>query len=351
MKVREAAPEDNDALQDVQASCPMGTTVVVSTVNTPDFFARARAYESPRVFVACEEDQIMGSAACAIRDGVVNGDVHRVGLEFQYFTHPNYRRRGLASLLHRTIEEYFTREGVSLSYVMVRVGNLPAMRLFEREGFKEHRTMVMPALAVYREMDARSRGEVRPAASSDLPEVAELLNQTWDGYDLYEPTSAEGVARFVERTPQYSLDNLLVLEDEGRMLACLGFWDRSRITQSTVLTLSRRVRMMGLGLKLLGYLRAVPPFVKPGKRLKQLVLTPIGFKAPAFLQVLVRYLNNQALRMGIEQICCICEQDHPLLTSMRGFMRVDTAQHLYIKPLEEGLVLGDNPVFADGTDL
>ena len=54
MNVREAVAEDNDELQELQAKCPQGTTLVVSTVNTPDFFARAKAYESYKVFVACE---------------------------------------------------------------------------------------------------------------------------------------------------------------------------------------------------------------------------------------------------------------------------------------------------------
>ena len=54
MHVREATPDDNAELQELQAQCPMGTTLIVSTVNTPDFFARAKAYESCEVFVACE---------------------------------------------------------------------------------------------------------------------------------------------------------------------------------------------------------------------------------------------------------------------------------------------------------
>jgi hypothetical protein len=54
MNIREAVPEDNGELQELQAKCPQGTTLVASTVNTPDFFARAKAYESHKVFVACE---------------------------------------------------------------------------------------------------------------------------------------------------------------------------------------------------------------------------------------------------------------------------------------------------------
>ena len=83
MNIREAVPEDNGELQELQAKCPQGTTLVASTVNTPDFFARAKAYESHKVFVACEGNRVIGSAACALRNATVAGKISRVGYVFQ----------------------------------------------------------------------------------------------------------------------------------------------------------------------------------------------------------------------------------------------------------------------------
>jgi hypothetical protein len=62
--IRDAMLDDNEELQELQGQCPMGTTLIVSTVNTPDFFARVKAYESWKVLVACENSRIIGSAAC-----------------------------------------------------------------------------------------------------------------------------------------------------------------------------------------------------------------------------------------------------------------------------------------------
>ena len=46
MYIREAMPDDNEELQRLQALCPQGTSLIVSTVNSPDFFAGVKAYES-----------------------------------------------------------------------------------------------------------------------------------------------------------------------------------------------------------------------------------------------------------------------------------------------------------------
>ncbi|MFH1486295.1 MAG: GNAT family N-acetyltransferase, partial [Chloroflexota bacterium] len=163
MYVREAVPDDNDELQKLQAQCPMGTNLIVSTVNTPDFFVRAKAYESSRVFVACEDSQIIGSAACTIRDAVVNGEMSCVGYEFQVFVSPDHRRKGIARLLHQHTEDYLNEQDAALSFIIIMEGNLPSMRLFEGQGFKRHRTLAMSMLAVYRMMDVPPGGKIRPA--------------------------------------------------------------------------------------------------------------------------------------------------------------------------------------------
>jgi hypothetical protein len=33
--IREATPEDNDKLEELQSKCPQGTNLIVSVVNTP----------------------------------------------------------------------------------------------------------------------------------------------------------------------------------------------------------------------------------------------------------------------------------------------------------------------------
>ncbi|MFQ6116789.1 MAG: GNAT family N-acetyltransferase [Candidatus Bipolaricaulia bacterium] len=351
MHIREATTDDNAELQRLQARCPLGTTLIVSAVNTPDFFARAKTYESFKVFVACEGERIVGSGACAIRQGLVNGEISRVGYEFQYFISPDHRRRGIARQLHQHIEDYLTQHDVALSYCLIMEGNRPSMRLFEGQGFKLHRTLVMPGLAIYREMGLATEGEVRPITSEDLGAVAELLNGTWQDYNLYEPTSAEVLTKFIERTPAYGFDNLFVLEDQGEILTCLSFWDWSQITELTVKALNMKIRALGWLLNIARRFRTLPRIPKAGDRLKQAVLTPIGFQDPKHLVVLLRHVNNLALQREIEQVFCVCERDHPLLSSMKGLIRIDTAMHLFVKPLQQDISLDDSLVFIDGIDL
>jgi len=350
MDIREASPDDNQPLQDLQARCPQGTTLVVSLVNTPDFFARVKAYPAYRVYVACEDDTIIGSGAVAIRDGMVDGRPCRVGYEFQAFVAPEARRRGVAGALHRCREQYLIDQGATMSYALTLEGNSPAMAHLEYEGFVPHRTLVMPILHVYRQMSVPPAAKIRSAQRGDLPDVAELMNQTWRGCDLYQPTSAERLAAFVERTPAYTLDDLLVLESGGKVTACLGCWDWGAIIRVSVEALNWKLRMTRVMTDVVRWFRPTPEVPRIGATLRQGCLTPIGFAAVEQLVPLLCCVNNRALARGIEQLLWLWEPGHSLLRCLNGFFRTDVAMRLYVK------TFGDvkppaTPVFVDAIDL
>ena len=119
----------------------------------------------------------------------------------------------------------------------------------------------------------------------------------------------------------------------------------------TVEVMSLKMRTMGLILKIAGIFKPMPKFVKPGDTLKQIMVTLIGFKDPTHLSLLLKHLNNQVLQRGIEQIFCICERNHVMLKSLKGFIRIDTAINLYVKNLQEENLISDKPVFIDGVDM
>jgi predicted N-acetyltransferase YhbS len=356
MHIREATPQDNAALQALQARCPMGTTLLVSTVNRPDFFSRARAYEWSRVYVACERQEILGSAACATRQAAMDGGIGKVGYEFQYFIAPGHRRRGIAQALHERITEQLRAEGARLTYLVVIEGNAPAMRLFEGLGFERVRTLVMPGLVVYREMDeGLGQGEIRTATREDLAEIAALRDETWGRHRLYDPLSADELAAQIERMPAYGLGDILVAEAEGQICGCVGYWDWSQITRITVQGQSWKMRLIGLGLTVGGWFRALPDPIRAGDTLKQVVLTPLAWRDTAALERLLRRVNNLCLQRGIGQIFCVGEAGSALLGHLQGFIHIDTDLHLYVKPLREGArigaEIGDGPVYLDGRDL
>jgi GNAT superfamily N-acetyltransferase len=345
MYIREAVLKDNEELQKLQSQCPMGTKMVVSTVNTPDFFARAKAYPWATVFCACDTS-IVGSAAVAVRDAFIRKRITRIGYEFQYFTAPHYRRKGVAARLHQHIATYLTEHNAALSYVIIMGGNTPSQHFFESQGFSLYRTLTVSNILVYKRMETEN---VRTITKKDLFAVAEILNNTWQHYNLYTPVSPEQVATFMTHTPGYTCDNVAVLEDTT-ITACMGAWDWSTISQITLKKLPLQYQIMGLAINAVRRILPMPRVLKPGELLNQWCLTPIGVTTPEQATALLKFMNNKALDNGIKQIFCVCGENKALLKGIKQFYRTDFLVHLYVKPFQR-ITLGDNPVFLDGIDL
>lgn len=351
MDIREAVPEDNDALQALQARCPQGTDLVATTVNTPDFFSRAKAYELYKVYIACEGSRILGSTACGFKNAIVNGKVRRIGYGFQAFVAPEYRRTGVASRLHQHREDYAAQQGTSLFYTLVLEKNTPAMRYIKRRGFYLHRTIIMPGLTIYKKMNTPCEKHVRPAQPEDLNALAALANKTWQDFEFYEPLSAEALSASVSRTPGYNLNNFLVLEEKGKIFAFLSYLDWSQVMQITVDATSLKMRMMGAMLDFISLFKPMPEMVKPGDTLEQIIITLTGFNDPAHLPLLLKHLNNQMLQRGVTLIFCICDPKSAMLKNLKGFIRIDTAINLYVKNLQQDKLNADKPVFINGVDM
>jgi hypothetical protein len=115
-----------------------------------------------------------------------------------------------------------------------------------------------------------------------------------------------------------------------------------------VKALSMKLKITGL---MLTTTKILSQFPKPGVTMKQMMLILMCYKDPLYLAALIKTINNHAHQNGVEQIFCVCEPGDVLLKSMKGFLRVNTALHLYIKPLTQDFDLVDGPVYVNGIDL
>jgi L-amino acid N-acyltransferase YncA len=353
MKILEANLSDSAALQALQARCPQGLSLSIYSINTPDFFARAKAYEAYKVFTAYDaNDMLLGSAAVGLRTGRINGEMQRLGYEFQYFTAPEARQRGVAQALRGAIEEYLRAQNVALTYAMIIDGNLPSMHLFERQGFYCYRKLPNIIWLPYKKMPEPG-ASVRTAKAGDLAAIAELYNTTWRGHAFAEELTAQTLTERIERLHAFTLENLLVLEENGRLVAALGYWDWSQITQIRIKSLSPSLRWLERATSLAGKVVKLPKLPRKGDIMRQWCLTPIACEQPVHLQPLLARLNNLAIQNNIGQILALCEKDSPLQRALKlkGSFQTSSLSQIYVKPLIPQLNLNDVPLFIDSIDL
>jgi len=143
-------------------------TLIVSLVNTPDFFARAKAYPSYKVFVACEDNQIVGSAAYGIREAFLNGPSDPLDMSFntsfllitvERVSQGNFTNilEIISSNMGRCYLTSWSSKAISLPRDSLKVW-----------AFNLYRTLTMPGLVIYKKMDVAHQGTIRQIGSEEF---------------------------------------------------------------------------------------------------------------------------------------------------------------------------------------
>ncbi len=352
MMIREASRDDGHELQDIQSRCVAGTTLKIVTVNEPDFFSRTGAYQECRVFVACDSERILGSVACAILDTTVGGRPEKAGYIFQAFVEPQLRGRGIVRKLYEHCEQFLKSRGVRIGFGLIMQDNEANRRAAGRAGYDALKGPCVEYVLTYRKMPVlNSSKRVRTMTTDDAAAVCDLLNRMWTGYDLYEPVTVEKLLSDIRSIPEFGLNNILIVEADGRIVACASYWDWSKITKITVRSWNARIKLTSAALGVARVFREVPVLTRPGKALKQWCLINFAFSSIEDFKILLTHINNLAVDSKIDQVCFVCNDGHAAVKDLTGFIRLGFDSMLYAKSLNGGMRLNNSHLWIGGLGL
>jgi hypothetical protein len=245
MRAREATWADDDALADLYANSPEDLGDWEVTVErSPYPFAQFRLQEHVAITVLEDRGVIMAATADTSRNTLVGGRRTTVHIALAWRVRKEARGKGYSHLL-RTIGGPACGWFGLYNYYYVRPQNLAGMgwiKAFLREAVEglpqeEGRVPGIP-VSVHHFPPAGSPNAqgVRPATEADLPACLRLINRTHKGADLFRPYSEEFLEQRLndpswgEKPPfwvrVYGWPDYYVLEENGRIVACGGLWDK-----------------------------------------------------------------------------------------------------------------------------
>lgn len=352
MMIREAKYEDGRALQSIQSRCIAGNTLRIVTVNGPDFFARTSAYEDCKVFVIYEEDQIIGSVACAVLNTVIDGKSEKTGYIFQAFVAPEFRGRGIIRRLYEHCEQFLKSQGIRMAYGLILQDNLANRRAAKKAGYEAYEGPRIEYLFTYKKVPVDNpKKKVRTMTMADIDSVCDLFNGMWMDHDLYEPTTKKRLLSDMERIPGFGRENTLVVEENGKIVACASYWDWSEITKIMVKSWNTRIKITAIALDVARTFRDLPQLTRPGNILKQWCLINFAFSSMEDFEMLLKHLNNLAVDSGIDQLCFVASKEHPAVKELKGFVRLGFNTMLYAKRFDSGVNLGNSDLWISGVGL
>jgi GNAT superfamily N-acetyltransferase len=352
--IREAAERDNDALNELQKKCPAGTSLVLGVDSSPDYFARSRPFRDWHVFVAVENDVIVGSAGFATYDTYVEGKQIKTAYEYGFVVDPLHRRKGIGEKLQRHIENMALDSRVDLLHLDIIEDNIPSVRLFSKIGFEKLRDCVTISLMPYKRQTITADGRIRSMEEADVKNVVNLINEMYRGYDFFAPFEPKDFADYVKRIPHFDFHNILVFEDDGKLEACLGIWEYDKVRKYIVERLNWRMNLQTNLIKMIGLFTKMPYVPKPGEALLSYNLATIAYKKPESMLELLKKAVNIALDNKINFIHVTTDPSSPLDPLLLRF-RYQTRMKLYFlaKPIGQVKMLQsrESKIYLDVAEL
>jgi GNAT superfamily N-acetyltransferase len=352
--IREAAERDNDALNELQKKCPAGTSLVLGVDSSPDYFARSRPFRDWHVFVAVENDIIVGSAGFAINDTYVEGKQIKTAYEYGFVVDPLHRRKGIAEKLQGHIEHIGLENDVDLLHLDIIEDNIPSISLFSKMGFEKVKDCVTISLMPYKRQRITADGNIRCMEEADVDDVTDLINEMYRGYDFFSPFQPKDFVEYLGRIPHFDFHNILVLEDNGELEACLGVWEYDKVRKYIVEKLNWRLKAQTSVIRLIGLFTRMPYIPKPGEPLLSYNLATVAYRRPESMTELLKKTVNIALENKINFIHVTIDPSCPMATVLRQF-RFQTRMKLHVltKPLKQERVphSGERKIYVDVAEM
>ncbi len=343
--IREATPNDNDALLRLEAESPQGTGISI-LVDREDYFYRSRIHDLTRILLATENDQIVGIMAFAIKDVLVDGAHERVAYFYDLRGEATYRRsmkRGLLRLWQAVHEEVRAANAACL-YGHVKCDNYDSLNVATRLGAQESGSfdiLTLPSL--------RGRTVELDDHLDNLDTEVARIDRAVGPRSLKPLRFAAAYERGAELG---YLKGIYRLED-GDSSAQVSAWDLSRIYRGRVLHMPLSLRALGWFLNPLATALPVPRVPVIGQQIAYLQLfDPIstGTHGDHLMKSLIGRIRRNAHAEGVDILALFVYRDDPLARLPRFFPQTVLHYHTMVLPLRRD-DLPQRPYYLDIRDI
>lgn len=240
LRARELSGRDLESFSALWANAgePLGEWEV-TVERAPDPMAQFRLQDDVCISVVEDCGAIVACTAWTGLNTVVGGQPGYVICAHSLRVRNDRRREGLGDIVRRFPPRATLRPAIG-QFMYVRTANAGMDDFLRSVGFQEDRERPQKEVAVahFTARETPADPAVRRVEDKDIDACVALINRTQAGLDLFRPLSAERFRLqldegFCGLRPQgwrsiYGWRDMFVLEEQGRVVACGGLWDRGR---------------------------------------------------------------------------------------------------------------------------
>ncbi len=343
VSIRLATAADSPALCELFANVTMKTDLELSIRRDPDFFALYRLQTDDfECWVGGEDGSIQGLGTIMVRDGYLNGKPARIGYLGDLRVLPRLQGRRLIGRFYGPILREFSKtRGCNVFLTTVIASNSPAVRALTGDG---GRKLGVPPYQPLRAFDIRAvhlafprrrprtAYQVRRATSTDIPALAQFLDEDGRRRPFGEVFSEAGLRHRLRAWPGLAIDNFYRAFDQiGTLCGCCALWDAAPVKRTLAMSYRGSMRWVKRGYNGAATLLRAPRLPAPGGTLHYAYLTHQAVPSgdPEVWRALLDIVCADYRRSGYHFLSVCAFLGDSLESAYRGFVTTNLRAHLY----------------------
>jgi len=344
IEVHLADDADNDSIIGLAEKCPQEGMITYFINRTPRFNSLQRLLDPEAWhFVARKEEAVIGLVGVVHFPARVFDKTYKAGYMLDLRVEKAYRsgitsfRLISAAVDHirksdadMVVANFLKDNKRPLVFTSGRGGLPPALHLGTNRIFN-----IIPI----RRMALDNSYEIDKPAEGDIPEIVNLYRKYASGFGIAPVMTEDRFRKYLGSINGLSLDNFLVVRENGKIKAVTAVWNEHAYKSYQVLRLNFSIRVVAGILNFLSLFMKVPHPIRINEPLRQLSLVLYAHDdCPEALDNLFRYVNNINLGSDYTLIMLYAQENDPVFRFMKKFTGISVRSELYLFAKETQLL-------------
>ena len=312
---RLATSEDNQQLIELTASSGMAGDIALRIERHPDFFSLLNMRGPSKVFVAMDDDTIIGSMCVSVQEVYVDKKIYSLHYIGDLKVATAYRNKGIGMGLCDSMANYGISIDSELAFLNIAKGNAKPFTFFK----KLTNVPAFEYIGIFNihQLIGKKRKAIDPRyhieASAVTDEVLDHLNATYSRYEL-GPVITEARLKDTQ---------LYTIRENNKLIATMCLVDTMNVKQNVVTRISLKMRY---GLKLMNTYCNIAGFSKMPRLNEPVRMMYIKYLAvnngdKQIIKCLLNHARNIVYEKSYSFVSIGLHEKDPLNTSMKGLLR------------------------------
>jgi len=316
IQYRLATQLDNKQLLELTAATSMQGDICLLIDRKPDFFTLLEKRGQTKVFVAQEQDRIIGSLSVSCQSVYVDGKVLPVQYIGDFKVYESYRNKGIGLKLCDEMAEYVISAGSDLAFLNVAKGNNKPLSFFRNRpnipDFDHIGTFHIHQFIGKRNKSI-SRGPMIKKSEATKA-VIRFLNEHYCQYELGNVITKESIEK----------SDIFIIEDQEAIRGVICLTDTMPYKQNIVMKLSWKMKTLLKLLNLLSGILGISRMPLPGEPVKMMYIKylAVTHHEKEIVRLLVDHARNIIYDKGYSFVSIGVHEKDPLNACFSGIFKL-----------------------------